>query len=25
VLGHIGAAHFTYIDVSTPDRPSAHA
>lgn len=25
VLGHIGAAHYSYIDVSTPDRPSSHA
>ena len=24
VLAHIGAAHFTYIDVSTPDRPVSH-
>ena len=25
VLGHIGSAHFTYIDVSTPARPVSHA
>jgi len=25
VLGQIGAAHFAYIDVSTPDRSSSHA
>jgi cell division protein FtsQ len=25
VLGHIGTASFSYIDVSTPDRPVSHA
>lgn len=24
VLAHLGTAHFTYIDVSTPDRPVSH-
>ena len=25
VLAHLGTGPFTYIDVSTPDRPTSHA
>ena len=25
VLARLGDAHFTYVDVSTPDRPVSHA